>query len=295
MIKRLGSLCLLFAATTASAAPAEGIGINIPLAARLTGGGNVLYVTSIDVANHGSVDRQVDFYFDGVNARTQAPLALTGSVTNDGLRALGQGVLKGRTTSYFEDFVAALAAASFITSETVSDGVLGSVLFVFGGMTEVGQGAVTARFKNDLSGGTVGVALRGRVLTTREPQQLVVSVRDTRANSRGEAKLYPNVFINHTGLTSNGGATVEPVTVELSAFSSRTGQSVGTMSSLTIRSGHTALFGSALAALQVPAGEESILLFARVTSGNGAIQGIVSQVDDVTKDGSVFEMSRADF
>jgi hypothetical protein len=295
MMRRTTLVCLLLAAGVAGAAPAEGLGINGPLAARLTGSGNVLYITSIDVANHGGGDRQVDFYFDGVNLVTQAPLALTGSVTNDGLRAQGLGVLRGRTTAYFEDFVSSLAAASFIPQETVSDGVLGSVLFVFGGVTESGQGAVTARFKNDLAGGTVGVALRGRVLTAREPRQLVVSVRDTRANARGDARVYPNAFINHTGLTSTGEGTTDPVTVELAAVSSRTGQAIGTKAILIIRSGHTVIVGSVLTALQVPAGEESILLFARVTAGNGAIQGIVSQVDEVTRDGSLFEMSRGDF
>ena len=39
----------------------------------------------------------------------------------------------------------------------------------------------------------------------------------------------------------------------------------------------------------------TLLICASVTSGNSAIQGLVSQVDAVTKDGSAFEMSRADF
>ena len=41
--------------------------------------------------------------------------------------------------------------------------------------------------------------------------------------------------------------------------------------------------------------EESIFIYAKVTAGDAPLQGIVSQVDNVTGDGSVFEMSRADF
>ena len=41
--------------------------------------------------------------------------------------------------------------------------------------------------------------------------------------------------------------------------------------------------------------ENSVIIFATVTSGNAAIEGLISQVDPVTKDGSAFEMTRADF
>jgi len=65
---------------------------------------------------------------------------------------------------------------------------------------------------------------------------------------------------------------------------------------LTIASGQTASVGQVLNALQVlPGTDDTILIYATVTSGNAAIQGLVSQVDNVTKDGSAFEMVRADF
>ncbi len=60
--------------------------------------------------------------------------------------------------------------------------------------------------------------------------------------------------------------------------------------------GRTASVNQVLNALQIPAGtENTILVFARVVSGNVAIHGIISQVDNITRDGAVFEMSRADF
>lgn len=302
MFSRAISACFLIC-TVASAAPlrraenavANGLGLNLPLAARLVGSGNILYTTSIDVANHTPADTQVDFYFDGLNLRTQETIVITGTVTNDGLREHGSGVLRGRSSAHFEDFVSALAAAELLSQDTVADGVLGSVLFVFNGHTKSGQASVIARFENDLADGTVGVSLRAREITAREPQRLVAAVRDSRGNTRGDAQLYPNLFINNLGLTPAGQATSDTITVEVSAVSSRTGQSVGTPLNLSIRGGQTASVGSVLQALQVPAGEESVLVTARVTSGNAAIQGIVSQIDATTRDGSVFEMSRADF
>ena len=277
-------------------AAARGLGVNMPLVARLTGAGNVLYVTTLDVSNHSPVDTQVDFYFDGVNSATGAPVVITGSVALGGLRQQGDGKLRARSNAHFEDFIAALADAQMLPAEAVTQGVVGSALFVFNNLTKSGQGAVTARFKNDLAGGTVGVALRGREMTSSEPQRLVVAVRDTRGNSRGEAEVYPNLFINHTGLTLSGTGTTTPVTVELSAVSNTTGQSVGVPVTLSIHAGNTAIIGSLTQALQIPAGaEDTFLVYARVTSGDAAIHGIVSQVDAVTRDGSVFEMSRADF
>ena len=277
-------------------AAARGLGINVPLVARLVGGGNTLYITSLDVSNHSSSNVQVDFYFDGTNATTQAPIAITGSVTLDGLGAVGHGTLRARSNAHFEDFFGALVAAGMLPQATVDQGVIGSVLFVYNNLSKRGQASVTARFKNDLAGGTVGVALRGHEMTGSEPRQLVAAVRDSRGNTKGEAAVYPNMFLNHTGVTPSGSGTLTPVTVEVSAVSNTSGQTVGVPISLTISSGHTAQVGSLLQTLQVPAGfDDTILVYARVTSGEAAIHGIISQVDAVTRDGSVFEMSRADF
>jgi hypothetical protein len=50
-----------------------------------------------------------------------------------------------------------------------------------------------------------------------------------------------------------------------------------------------------LTALQVQANsEDTILVFARVKSGNSAIAGITSIVDATTRDGSVVPMARAE-
>jgi hypothetical protein len=289
------SLCLI-AAVPGHAASAHGVGINMPLVARIVGGGNTQYVTSLDVSNHSTGDVQVDFYLDAMNQRTQTPVIITGSVTRDGLVAQGTGTLRSRSNAHFSDFFASLINAGMLPASALTDGVLGSALFVFNGLNRTGQAAVTARFRSDLAGGTVGVALRGRELTGSEPQQLVAAIRDSVGNTAGEPKLYPNLFINHIGLTPAGAGTSEPVTVELRAVANSTGTEIGSPTSITIGSGQTVVVSSILQLLHVPAGSgDTILVYARVTSGNGAIHGIVAQVDNVTRDGSVFEMSRADF
>ena len=175
------------------------------------------------------------------------------------------------------------------------NGVLGSLLLVYDGFSRAGEGSASARFENEFGGGTIGVALAGHVITTSEPQELVATIRDTRG--RPGPQLYTNMFINNTGLTPTSGGVAGPVTVELTARANSTGQLVGTPITLAdIGPGQTRSANQVLTAMGVPtANEDTILVFARVTSGNAAIAGAISVVDATTRDGSVVEMSRADF
>lgn len=290
------ALLLVLTAAPAFAAAANGLGVNLPVVSRVIGGGGTLYVTGIDVSNNNSTNTQVDLYFDGVNLRTQAPVVATASVTNSGLVAQGAGTLRARSNAHFEDLVDSLSRAGMIDPGALADGVIGSVLVVFNGFSKSGQGAVTARIRNDLAGGSVGLALRGREITGAEPQKLMATVRDTRGNGNGEPQVYPNLFINHTGLTPAGSQTTSPITVQISAVASATGAAVGVPLTLTIPSGRVGIVSSVFDTLQVPRpANDTILVYARVTSGTAAIHGLVSQVDAVTRDGSAFDMSREDF
>jgi hypothetical protein len=308
MSKRIVSLgVVVLAATVAFAdgdrtprraepnARANGIGINIPIIGRLIGSGNTLFLTSLDVSNNTAAATQVDFYFDGIDLATQQALIVDGSITVNGLAPVETGTLRGYANVHFDDFIEALVQAGQLTAEVRDHGVLGSLLLVFNGFTRAGQGSASARFENAFGGGTVGVALAGRVLTTSEPQQLVAAVRDTRG--RPGPQLYTNMFINNIGLTPTTGAAAGPVTVEITARANSNGQPVG--NSIVIANlppGQTASVNQVLTALGVPpSSEDTILVLARVTSGNAAIAGVTSTVDDATRDGSVVEMSRADF
>ena len=88
----------------------------------------------------------------------------------------------------------------------------------------------------------------------------------------------------------------DPITIQITATSGKTGKSVGTPVTMTLNPGQTVSLSPAFQALSVSnTAEDSIIVRVNVTQGTAAIEGIVSQVDSVTKDGAAFEMSRGDF
>lgn len=297
---RIASFVLLFTVcASVHAENAKGLGVNVPLVGRLFGGGATLFITAIDVANHSSAAVPVDFYLDGQEIASGASIAIDGSIDSAGrLVARGDGgQVRARSNMHFDDFVDAVIKAGFLPESVRTNGFIGSALFVFGGSNRSGVGSVTARFYNASGEGFVGVSLKGREITTNEPRSLVAAVLDTRSNTAGAPKMYPNLFINNTGLTPTGTGVAGAVTVEISAIANSSGQAIGTPITLTnLGPGRTVVIGDVLNSLRVPSGtENTVLVFARVVSGNAAIHGIVSQVDNATRDGSVFDMSRADF
>jgi hypothetical protein len=283
---------LVFAATLR----ADGLSVNLPLVGRVTGAGNTLFATSVDVSNNATSSVRVDFFFDGKDTATTESVSIVGSVSDFGLVRSGVGVMSAQSNQHFDDFIDALVRSNLLASSLRDDGIQGSVLFVFNGYTKRGQGAVAARFYNAFSGGNVGVAIKGHEIATGEPQKLVVTVRDTTATT-GSGQVYPNVFINNTGLAPDGTTGHGDVTVQLSAVSAATHQAVGNPLTITIGSGQTSTVGHIFQALGITptADVTALIVYATVTSGASAIEGLVSQVDTVTKDGSAFEMSRADF
>jgi hypothetical protein len=274
---------------------ASGLGINLPLVARLIGAGSTLYTSSVDVANNTANPAQVDFYLDGIDIASSAPISKTGSISSTGTIA-GQGAggsMRARSNAHFDDFVQSLIDAGILPGNIATDGFIGSVLFVFNGFTKSGQGEAKVRFFSSYGGGTIGQALHGHEITGSEPQKLVASFRD----SRGEAgpQLYANMFISNTGLTSAGAPASGPVNVHIQAYASSSGQPVGTTKDTAIGIGQTVGVTDVLHTLAVPAGEDTVLVYVTVTSGNAAIAGVQAQVDNTTRDGSVMDMCRADF
>jgi hypothetical protein len=284
---------LILAIGFVSSSFGAGLGVSIPLVGRVIGGGNTLFATAVDITNNSNTASAVDFFFTGTDGRTGELVKVIGTVGDMGLVSRSQGVLPGRTTAHIEDFIGELVNDRFLPREIQDNGVTGSVLFIFQGLSRSGQGTVTARFYNALGGGTVGVSIKGHEVTSAEPKKIIAAVRDTRGLPG--AQIYPNLFINHTGLTPAGAASPEPVTVEVSASENVSGQPIGVPLTFQLRPGETRTIGQALQALQVPAGTTTILVTATVTAGNAAIAGVVSQVDAVTRDGSAFDMTRADF
>lgn len=290
------TVVLLVASHAAAQSVAAGLGVNVPLLGRLTGGGNTLFVSTIDVTNHGAA-RRVDFYVDGVDLATRRSIAINGSVSGDG-QLVAQGIgaaMRGEHTARYDDFIESLIAAGMLGPELRANGFLGSVLFVFDGVRRSGLAGVTARFFSALGDGTVGVAMRGQEMSTREPQRLIAPIIDTRGTTGTAPKLYSNLFINNTGISVGGSVPATAVTVVVSARTNGGNQSLGTPLTLEIQPGHTVAISPVFESLQIPSGSgTTIQLQVDVISGNASIAGVVSQVDAVTRDASVFAMNRAD-
>ena len=280
----------------AVAAAASGLGVNLPLVARLIGAGPTLYISTVDVSNNTASASQVDFYFNGVNLRMLAAVAVTGSISSAGaLVAQGAGgTMRARSNAHFDDFIDSLVQAGMLPASIKDDGFIGSTLFVFNGFASSGQGSATVRFYNALAGGTVGQSLKGHELTTSEPQSLVATVRDSRGKPN-TPQLYANIFINNMGVTPNGVGTAGSVNIHVQAYANSSGQPVGTPLDTAIGVGQTVGISDVLASLKVPAGEDTVLVYVNVTSGTAAVSGVFAQVDVTTRDGTTTDMSRADF
>jgi hypothetical protein len=275
---------------------AAGLGVNVPLVGRLTGGGNTLYISTVDVTNNTATDTQVDFYLNGQDLANGAAIAKVGSISSTGtLVAQGAGgSMRHRSNAHFADFIDAVVQSGILPASVETDGFIGSVLFVFNGFNKLDQGAATVRFYNSFGGGSIGQSLKGHDVAAAEPQTVVATFRDSRSQAV-EPQLYANLFINNTGLTPAGAGTSASVTVRLQAYANSTGNATGNTKDLTIGAGQTASVSDVLHALAVPAGEDTVLVTATVTSGDAAIAGAAVEIDQTTKDGSVVDANRGDF
>ena len=275
-------------ARSRAAGASVGLGVNLPLVARLIGAGPTLYLSTVDISNNDSTATEIDFYLDGIDLTTSRPVSVNGFIQRG-----SSGVMPGRSTAHFDDFIDALVQASILPATIEPDGFIGSVLFVFNGYSRSGQGGATVRFYNASNGGTIGQALRGHEMSNNEPQKLVSSFYDTRGESGPQ--LYPNMFINNTGLTPSGGLASGPVGVHIQAYADSTGAPVGVAIDTGIGIGQTIGVNDLLSRMQVPVSEDMVIVFVTVTSGDAAIAGVSAEVDATTRDGSTVDMLRADF
>jgi hypothetical protein len=275
-------------ASTRAAGAAVGLGVNLPLVARLIGAGSTLYLSSVDISNHNATATRVDFYLDGIDIATGAAVSVSGFIQRG-----STGLMAARSTAHFDDFIDTLVNAGILPASIEPDGFIGSCLFVFNGYNKSGQGSATVRFYNSFSGGTIGQALRGHEMSNNEPQKLVASFYDKRGQSGPQ--LYPNMFINNTGLTPSGAAASGPIGVHIQAYADSTGLPTGVPIDTGIGIGQTIGVNDLLNRLQVPISEDTVIVIVTVTSGNASIAGVSAEVDATTRDGSTVDMARADF
>jgi len=283
-----------------AASGAVGLEVSIPVIGRLTGSGGILFKTALDVSNNTGTAAEIDFYLDGNDSTTQAPISVTGSISSAGA-LVGKGTggnARSHSNYHSDDFVDSLVKAGMLSPATEADGFLGSVLLVFNGFSEVGQGTASANFYRTLSAGdisgTIGVSATGHEITVSEPTKLVGTFRTTLG--KAGPQVYSNLFINNVGLTPTGTGTVTAVNVQVSAYANSTGAPAGTPVTISgIAPGETVVLGNVLTALGVPATEDTILVYVTVTSGTATIEGLAVEVDNGTHDSSSAELRRADF
>ncbi|HEY6928834.1 MAG TPA: hypothetical protein VJA66_04075, partial [Thermoanaerobaculia bacterium] len=246
-------------------------------------------LSTVDISNNTATDTEVDFYLDGIDLTTSASISVNGFITTRGSKSL----MGARSTAHFDDFIDTAVQAGILPASIEPDGFIGSCLFVFNGYSRPGQGSATVRFYNSSGGGTIGQAIRGHVMSNNEPQSLVASFYD----KRGQAgpQLYPNMFINNTGLTPSGAAATGPVTVHIQAYANSSGSPVGVPIDTAIGIGQTVGVNDVLNRMQVPATDDTVIVFVTVTSGTATIAGVSAEVDATTRDGSTVDMPRADF
>jgi hypothetical protein len=267
---------------------ANGLGFDLPVVARLTGNEGVLYKTALDVSNFTTNTTLVDFYLFGTDLATNQPVDLLGSFTNDSTGTK----LRAVADLHLDDVLDAIIQAdpSQAPPNLEADGFLGSMVVVFDGFIS-GEGSVQARFYSTASDGTIGEALRGHEISGLEPQRLVGVFRDTRGEA-GVPQLYTNLFLTNAGfLGSSGIIAGDKIRVELDAYSSATGQPVGTPETLDLDPFQTVSLPFVREALGIPPTEDTILLYATVVNGSSAILGLGATVDETTKDPSAFPMT----
>jgi hypothetical protein len=290
-------------AVTPAVSQALGVGINLDVVGRLTGSGNTLFRTSVDIANNTNTATQVDAFFDGAIGGVNTDIVV--SVTAAGLVAQGAPgqLLADHAVFHSDDYIDDLKAAGLITQAEEDAGILGSLFVIYnspstGLFDQIGQGSVQARFYSSNFGGTIGVSANGHELTASEPTSLVGIARDT----TGEAntpQVTTNFFINNEGFADagTGNLIVNPVTVRMSGFSNVTGNPLPHTQTITIDSYETVGLGNIYATLGAStAGDgDSIVVFFDIISGNSAISGLSSTNDSATKDPSAAQLRPADW
>lgn len=268
-------------------AAAPGAGVLMPVIGRLFGSGNVLFTTTLDVANFTGSPVTVHFTFHGADVKTGAAISFLDNFAND-----GGSKIRAFSDVRIDDFIDAMEKKGSISAAQEADGVLGSMVIVFEGVdpnTAAGdQIAARARFFSSQFGGTIGVSLNGHPFTGRETTAVAGSFSDTRTIAN-TPQLYSNIFLSNFGQLSNGQFLSSNDTVKIQAFSSATGQPIGTPLTVSLPSFQT--LSTSLSALGVPEGAGAVIVLAKATSGQGMLLGVGAEVDDGTKDPSGFDMN----
>ncbi|HET7451773.1 MAG TPA: hypothetical protein VFL12_03475 [Thermoanaerobaculia bacterium] len=263
----------------------SGIGYVEAVVGRLKGG-TILYSTSLDVWNFSGAAVTTPFEFRGADVVTGAAITFTGTFT----LASGGGPLGAFNNVHFDDFIHAATQAGGITPGQENDGVIGSLLILFEGVSDPSICGARARFSSQQFGGTIGVTLLGHLFDGTETTAVMGVFSDT-TTSPALPHLYSNVFLTNLGQfdSASGMFLTSDDTVVLTAYSATTGTQIGQPKTIALGTGRTASVN--LRDVGVPAGAGRVIVIAKATSGHGLLLGVGSENDADTKDPSGFPMA----
>ncbi|HWC65363.1 MAG TPA: hypothetical protein VG777_04710 [Thermoanaerobaculia bacterium] len=270
-----------------------GVPRNMPVVGRLIGADSILFRTAMDIQNNTDRPATVGFWIHGMDLKTGATLSISGSVTND---ETDEHMLP-MSNLHSDDIVGDLIAEGMLPQSLLTDGFLGSAFLVFD-QFGTGEGSVQARFYSEapassgsMAGGTIGVSLNSNDIGRNEPARLFGVFRDCRGMA-DTPQHYSNMFLNNVGYVDSSGALLaDTIDVNLTAYSTTTGERSGSVVQVRIAPFQTVGIPSVLTFMGVsPENDDTIIVVAEVVSGQSRIQGVGAHIDEVTKDPSGFEM-----
>ena len=272
---------IVAAAASAAAQTAKTIRAFIPIVTRVQGVTTFFY-SSLDVTNHsGIIPADVRYAF--VSADNQ--FRREGSLVT----------LQPLTTFHTDDFVKLLADRGELTAAQ-SASLFGTLMLSASdpGFTSGNEISAVVRvwnYSSGSSGATLGLAFRAMPMQAARNDQLISIIRDTSRGGSGPV-LVTNLGIANTGLTASLAAASDAAEARLTFYDARSGAQIGDEHVYSLAPGQVMQLNDVFRQFTLPAADDVV---ARVDGADGGPQlaGYVVLKDNVSNDGSFFEMTAA--
>jgi hypothetical protein len=281
--------------------------VELPQVARLQGAG-AFYRTAVDITNHsdnGGVTATVQFSYN-----CAAPASCVGG----GFFRTSPKVyqLAARDSIHFDDMVQELDDQALLTTGAVN-GAVGGLLVRFDGLpSTIGwEGSAVARLytridENNPALGTIGYAFPASLFFESAYETAVGIARDTTPdalanNTQGSQRT--NIGVRNTDVHAPPGSN-RPIDLDVSFYDPATGNKVGNdLVTQAILPGEVRIFGNVFSAAHIPATISQVLVFVDATTPivlppanppSPTFEAFIITIDNVTQDGSYFDMKCGD-
>jgi hypothetical protein len=260
--------------------------VEVPIVTRIQG--TAFFKTAIDISNNTNSN--------GVTATFQ--YAYTRTSDNGFFRTVPQALTLNAVDNFHHDDFVQYMGSLGILQPGAADSSFGTLLVTFENLPsdDGWEGTVFARTYSPapVGGGTNGIAYAGSLFFESASVTLVATIRDTLPSPTEAGALRTNIGIRSTDVTG----TTNNATVDLSFYDTVTGTRVGNILTLSgLRPGEVRQINNVYTAASISTDVTSVIVFADVrnpSTSTPTIEGYVNILDDATKDGSFFEMKRAD-